>query len=110
MLQILDTGKQLDLKLEVLDTLKTIMKAIDAQTLKNDVVKSLERLRAKETDPKVCMKILETYEEVGKVLGPEEVGTKILPGIIPMLISAQLTKSEFTSLMGTVRRLLDQIE
>ena len=56
------------------------------------------------------MKILETYEEVGKVLGPEEVGQKILPGIIPMLISAQLTKSEFSSLMGTIRRLLDQIE
>ena len=64
------------------------MKAIDAQTLKADVIKSLEKLRAKENDPRVCMKILETYEEVGKILGPEEIGTKILPGIIPMLITA----------------------
>jgi hypothetical protein len=51
-------------------------------------MKSLEKLRSKETDPKVCMKMLEIYEEIGKVLGPEEVGMKILPGIIPMLISA----------------------
>lgn len=56
------------------------------------------------------MKILEVYEEVGKVLGPEEIGTKILPGIIPMLITAQLTKDEFQSLTNTVRRLVDQIE
>lgn len=86
------------------------MKAIDSSTLKNEVMKSLEKLRAKETDPKVCMKMLEIYEEIGKVLGPEEVGMKILPGIIPMLISAQFTKGEFKDLISSVRRLLDQIE
>ena len=94
-LQILETAKTLDLKIEVLQTVKTVMKAIDAQTLKADVCKSLEKLRAKENDPRVCMKILETYEEIGKILGPEEIGTKILPGIIPMLITAQLTKDEY---------------
>lgn len=83
------------------------MKIIDAQTLKNEVMKSLERVRAKETDPIVCMKMLEIYEEIGKILGPEEVGMKILPGIIPMLISGQFTKKEFSDLMNSVRRLLD---
>ena len=71
------------------------MKAIDAHTLKSDVVKSLEKMRAKETDPKISIKLLETYEEVGKILGPEEVANKILPGIIPMLVTAQLSKPEF---------------
>jgi uncharacterized protein Yka (UPF0111/DUF47 family) len=33
----------------------------------------MEKLRARETDPKVCMKMLEVYEEIGKVLGPDEV-------------------------------------
>lgn len=51
------------------------------------MVKALEKLRANETNPKICMKMLEVYEEIGKILGPEEVGQKILPGIIPMLIS-----------------------
>jgi uncharacterized protein Yka (UPF0111/DUF47 family) len=63
------------------------MKIIDAQTLKSEVMKSMERVRANETNPIVCMKMLEIYEEIGKILGPEEIGTKILPGIIPMLIS-----------------------
>lgn len=108
--RILDTTGSIEIKLEVIDTLKSILKAIDSQTLKSDIMKSLERLRANETDPKVCMKMLELYEEIGKVLGPEEVGMKILPGIIPMLIAGQFTKDEFTSLMSAVRRLLDQIE
>ena len=56
------------------------------------------------------MKMLEIYEEIGKVLGPEEIGMKILPGIIPMLMTGNFTKSEFQELMSTVRRLLDQIE
>lgn len=73
-------------------------------------MKCLERVRSKETDPKVCMKMLEIYEEIGKVLGPEEIGMKILPGIIPMLMTGNFTKSEFQELMSTVRRLLDQIE
>jgi hypothetical protein len=37
-------------------------------------MKAMEKLRAKETDPKICMKMLETYEEIAKVLGPEEIG------------------------------------
>lgn len=87
MCKILDTNAELQVKIEVIETLKHTLKAIDAQTLKSEVMKYLEKLRVKETDPKICMRLLELYEEIGKVLGPEEVGMKILPGIIPMLIS-----------------------
>jgi hypothetical protein len=106
----METAKTNDLKVAVFDTLKSIMKLIDAQTLKTEVMKSLERIRSKETDPKVCMKMLEIYEEIAKILGPEEIAQKILPGIMPMLITGQFTKGEFKSLMSSVRRLLEQIE
>ena len=56
------------------------------------------------------MKMLKLYEDIGKVLGPEEIGAKILPGVIPMLVSGQFTKSEFKEMMSSVHRLLDQIE
>ena len=109
-MNILDTTKNLDLKLEVFNTLKIVLKGIDAQTLRNEIMKSLEKFRSNETDPRVCMKMLEIYEEIAKILGPEDIGGKILPGIIPMLITGQFTKSEFKDLMSSVRRLLDQIE
>lgn len=73
-------------------------------------MKAMEKLRAKETDPKICMKMLETYEEIAKILGPEEIGQKILPGIIPMLITGQFTKPEYRDMLASVRRLIDQIE
>lgn len=107
---MVETAKTVDLKVQVFDTLKAILKIIDSQTLKVDVIKSLEKIRQNETDPRVCLKMLEIYEEIGKILGPEEIAARILPGIIPMLVTGQFTKSEFKDLMGAVRRLLDQIE
>ena len=47
---------------------------------------------------------------MAKTLGVEEIGHKILPGIIPMLISGTFTRIQFTEMMQSVRRLLDQIE
>ena len=94
----------------MIDTLKQILKAIDAQTLKSEIMKHLEKLRERETDPKICLKLLDLYEEIGKILSPEEMGMKILPGIIPMLVSGQFTQDEYKDLMSTVRKLLDQIE
>ena len=39
------------------------------------------------------MLLLKIYEQVAKVLGADEIGLKILPGIIPMLISGTFTRS-----------------
>ncbi len=54
--------------------------------------------------------LLKIYEQMARVLGVEEIGLKILPGIIPMLISGTFTRAQFSDMMSTVRRLLDQIE
>jgi hypothetical protein len=51
--------------------------------------------------------MLKVYEQMAKVLGVEEIGLKILPGIIPMLISGTFTKIQFTEMISSVRRLLD---
>jgi hypothetical protein len=47
---------------------------------------------------------------MARVLGPDEIGLKILPGMIPMLISGTFSKMQFKELIASVRRLLDQIE
>jgi hypothetical protein len=56
------------------------------------------------------MLVLKIYEQMARVFGVEEIGLKILPGIIPMLISGTFTRPQFSDMMSTVRRLLDQIE
>ena len=78
--------------------------------MKDKILKSFEKIRTTESDPQVCMLLLKNYEQMAKVLGVDEIGLKILPGIIPMLISGTFTRLQFTEMMSSVRRLLDQIE
>ena len=47
---------------------------------------------------------------MAKVLGAEEIGLKILPGMIPLLITGTYSRQQFKEMIGSVRRLLDQIE
>jgi hypothetical protein len=75
--------------------------------MKDKILKTFEKLRNTETDPQVCMLLLKIYEQMARVLGVEEIGLKILPGIIPMLISGTFTRPQFSDMMATVRRLLD---
>ncbi len=75
--------------------------------MKDKILKSFEKIRTTENDPQVCMLLLKIYEQMARTLGVEEIGLKILPGIIPMLISGTFTRAQFTDMMQTVRRLLD---
>ena len=61
--------------------------------MKETLLKSLEKLRAVATEPQICMLLLKIYEQMAKVLGPDEIGLKILPGMIPMLIQGTFSKS-----------------
>jgi hypothetical protein len=82
----------LQLKQKTLETMLEVMSAIDSFTMKETILKSFEKIRIKESDPLMCMLLLKNYELMAKVLGPEEIGLKILPGMIPMLISGSFSK------------------
>lgn len=56
------------------------------------------------------MHILTLYSGIADALTPEDIGNKILPGLIPMLISASFTKTQFSKLISTIRTLIDQLE
>jgi len=60
--------------------------------MKETLLKSLEKLRQVESDPIICMHLLKIYEQMARVLGPDEIGLKILPGMIPMLITGTFSK------------------
>lgn len=56
------------------------------------------------------MHVLTLYSGIADTLTPEDIGNKILPGLIPMLISASFTKKQFNQLISTIRTLIDQLE
>lgn len=63
--------------------------------MKTIVFKTFERIRAKLTDPMACMLMLQIYQKASTALGAEEIGVKILPGIIPMMVTGNLSRSQF---------------
>ncbi|CDW79562.1 serine threonine protein kinase [Stylonychia lemnae] len=109
-LGLIEKNYPLQIKQKTLEVLNEIIPGIDQQTMKDKILKTFEKIRSSETDPQVCMLMLKIYEQMAKTLGVDEIGHKILPGIIPMLISGTFTRSQFTEMMLSVRRLLDQIE
>jgi len=48
------------------------------------------------------MHLLTLYEKISGALTPEDIGNRILPGLIPMLISASLSKAQFDKLITTI--------
>ena len=107
MLNILEKTNSVELKIKVLETMLELIGGIDQHTMKDVILKGFEKVRSSETDPQVCMLLLKIYEQMAKVLGAEEIGLKILPGMIPLLITGTYSRSQFKDMIGSVRRLLD---
>jgi len=49
------------------------------------------------------MVVLKIYEKSSDVLGADEIGLRILPGIIPMLVSGNLSKTQFNEILHISR-------
>lgn len=92
-LSILEKSPTVQLKIKVLETILEMISSIDQHTMKDVILKSFDKVRAQETDPHLYMLLMKIYEQMAKVLGPEEIGLKILPGMIPMLISGTFSRA-----------------
>lgn len=60
--------------------------------MKDVILKGFEKVRVAESDPQVCMLLLKVYEKMADVLGADEIGLKILPGMIPLLITGTYSR------------------
>ena len=92
------------------EVLIEILSVFDRNFLRDNILKTLQILRDSSNEPTLCMHILSLYNGIASALTPEDIGNKILPGLIPMLISASFTKSQFNKLISTIRSLIDELE
>lgn len=105
-----DANMPLNLKEKGCEILIEILSILDRNYLRDTVLKALQWLRENINEPLICMHLLTLYNNIASALTPEDIGNKILPGLIPMLISASFTKKQFTQLITTIRTLIDQLE
>ena len=107
LMKTLESSDNHDLKLKGLEVLIAILPSLDKNYLRDNVLVTLEKLRENNNDTEVNMHLLTLYDLLASALTPEDIGQRILPGMIPMLISASLSKSQFQKLLKTIRTLLD---
>lgn len=74
------------------------------------VFKAFEKLRVKENDPQICMLMLQIYERASNDLSIEDIGVKLLPSIIPLMVTGNLSRHQFQEIMRSVKNLLSKIE
>lgn len=92
-LKVLEETDKVEVRIRVLEMIKALQEVIDTATMRQSVFKSFEKLRSsRDNDPQVCMLMLQIYKKSSDALGPDEIGTKILPSIIPLLVSTNLSK------------------
>ncbi len=94
-MKIIEETDNMPLKLKGLSTLILILPKLDKSYLWDSVLVALEKVRTSNNDTDVNMLLLTLYDKLASNLTPEDIGNKILPGLIPMLISASLSKPQF---------------
>jgi hypothetical protein len=90
---ILENQADLGTKIKTLEFVKSMQESIDAPTMQNLVFKTFEKIRTKETDPQMCMLMLQVYEKAANEVGVEIIGVKILPSIIPLMVTGNVSRT-----------------
>lgn len=88
LMHVVETDDNPPLRLKGLEILILILPSLDQNFLRDSVVITLDKVRQGNNDTDVNMHLLTLYDKLASALTPEDIGTKVLPGLIPMLISA----------------------
>jgi len=92
-MNVIENSDNPQLKLKSIQQLIFIVDKLDKNYLWDQVLITLEKVRTTSQDTDINMYLLTLYEKISGALTPEDIGNRILPGLIPMLISASLSKA-----------------
>ena len=95
--------ESMDLKCLAFARLRDITPILDKRCLTDTVLEGLSKIAKKVSDGKLAMLVVETCAELGKMLGAETLAHRILPMLIPFMVSANVNRDQFESLMRIVK-------
>ena len=93
-----------------LKALALIYNSFDRATMVETIIPSLEKFKKFDITGPMIMSLLEIYSGISKVLGHKMTAISILPALLPLLVEAEITKSEFEALFGTVISMMNLIK
>ena len=110
MLQVVSTTNSKTLKISMLNNIKELYTKLDQNLINDKLLVTLEKVRKADGNNDVCMCICDIYLEISKIVSLEGIANKILPNLISMLVTSNITKSNFDKIMGLITTYLDQIK
>ena len=110
MMQVVSTTNSKSLKLDMLNNIKSLYTKLDQNLINDKLLATLEKVRKVDNNNDVCMCICDIYLEIAKIVNLEGIANKILPNLISMLVTANITKSNFDKIMNLITTYLDQIK
>ena len=110
MMQVVSTTNNKVLKLDMLNNIKTLYTKLDQNLINDKLLGTLEKVRKIDNNNDVCMCICDIYLEIAKIVNLEGIANKILPNLISMLVTGNITKSNFDKIMNLITTYLDQIK
>jgi len=109
-MQVVMSTHSKTLKLNMLNNIKELYTKLDQNLINDKLLGTLEKVRKTDGNNDVCMCICDIYLEISKIVNLEGIANKILPNLISMLVTGNITKSNFDKIMGLIRTYLDQIK
>ena len=110
MLQVVSATNSKTLKISMLNNIKELYTKLDQNLINDKLLVTLEKVRKADGNNDVCMCICDIYLEISKIVSLEGIANKILPNLISMLVTSNITKSNFDKIMGLITTYLDQIK
>jgi SCY1-like protein 2 len=110
MLQLLLTGSNVKVKVQVLMGLSRIFEIFDKSTITDVILTAFEKLTKTDRTPAVCMCLLGCYDAMSKHLGHKVTAERILPLMIPLLAEESLSSEQWETQFNIAKKLLQRVE
>lgn len=110
MINIMINTNSHSLKVQLLTCLKSLYTMLDQTIINDHLLSSLEKIKKNDNTSEVCMKIAFIYEEISKIVSVESIANKILPNLISIIVSGNISKKNFETLMQMIQKYLERIK
>ena len=110
MINILTSMNSNSIKIQLLNSLKSLYTLLDQNIINDNLLNNLEKIRKGDNSADICMSIASIYEDIAKIVSTASIANKILPNLISILVSGNISRGNFESLMDLVHKYLDRIK
>lgn len=108
-INIMNNTTSNELLILILKNIKLSLSLLDKSTINDTLLNSIEKLRKQDNKLQTCICLVDIYEEISSHAKIESIANKVLPNLIAILVSGEISSNLFNRIMTLVQTYLDKI-